>query len=295
MINQVSLPASQLNSSFPLDSAYNTKRRLGSQTNKNNSTTTPEDETGTQDYRFVPTGRENDEQLLHGDYTTHLSDDSVEIEDDGERLNFTIVFLSSQMPHHRFRLKVGTVVMLLSNLNTKKGLCNGTKLVISNMRTNVIEAKIQLNIMADGKLGIPLANNGSVSWMFEYLAIGESFRSPSFGFRITHCYISKIVKEVLAAIRDQLLHVLLPSPSENDLKDRASEFWEQWNFPYCIGAIDGKHVRIVCPAKSGSLYFNYKEYCSIVLLAIVDANYKFWQLTSEHMAKKEIEAYFQSR
>lgn len=79
----------------------------------------------------------------------------------------------------------------------------------------------------------------------------------------------------MAAIRDRLLPILLPSPSENDLKDRANEFWEQWNFPNCIGAIDGKHVRIVCPAKSGSLYFNYKEYFSIVLLAIVDANYKF--------------------
>lgn len=107
------------------------------------------------------------------------------------------------------------------------------------------------------------------------MATGESFRSLSFGFRISHCYISKIVKEVLLAIHVQLLHVLLPPPTENDLKDRAKEFWEQWNFPNCVGAIDGKHVRIVCPSKSGSLYFNYKEYFSIVLLAIVDANYKF--------------------
>lgn len=83
------------------------------------------------------------------------------------------------------------------------------------------------------------------------------------------------MKEVLTAIRVQLFHVLLPTSSENDLKVRAKEFWEQWNFPNCVGAIDGKHIRIVCPPKSGSLYFNYKEYFSIVLLAIVDANYKF--------------------
>ena len=40
-------------------------------------------------------------------------------------------------------------------------------------------------------------------------------------------------------------------------------------------AIDGKHVRIQAPAHSGSQYYNYKGYYSIIMLAVVDANYKF--------------------
>ena len=45
--------------------------------------------------------------------------------------------------------------------------------------------------------------------------------------------------------------------------------------PHFIGPINRKHVRIKCPKNIGSLYHNYKESFSLVLLAICDANYCF--------------------
>jgi hypothetical protein len=45
-------------------------------------------------------------------------------------------------------------------------------------------------------------------------------------------------------------------------------------FPNCISAIDGKHIRIFCLSKTGSVFYNYKDFFSNVLLTFVDANYK---------------------
>ena len=59
----------------------------------------------------------------------------------------------------------------------------------------------------------------------------------------------------------------MTSKTEEDWNKIANEFNDRTNFPNVIGAIDGKHVRIKKPEDSGSLCFNYKKFCSVVLMA----------------------------
>jgi len=80
-----------------------------------------------------------------------------------------------------------------------------------------------------------------------YLAFGDSMKSLSYGFRVGHNTISKIVSETCEAIWIVLKEEVFEQFTEDRWKKIAKEFEEKWNFPNCIGAIDGKHVIIqVC-------------------------------------------------
>ena len=109
-----------------------------------------------------------------------------------------------------------------------------------------------------------------------FMALGDCFQSLSQQFRVAVSTARGIVLETCMAITSILGHQYLVTPSTRDEWIRvALEFENRWNFPNVIGCVDGKHIRLSQPRKSGTFYFNYKDFYSIVLLAIASADYRF--------------------
>lgn len=108
-----------------------------------------------------------------------------------------------------------------------------------------------------------------------YLATGIPLKQIAFNFRGSKTAVSSIVIEVCKAISTTLRKIHMKKPTVEDFRKIAIEFDEKWDFPNFIGSIDGKHIRVKCPSNSGSMYFNYKNCFSIVLMAIAKAKYKF--------------------
>ena len=77
------------------------------------------------------------------------------------------------------------------------------------------------------------------------------------------------------AIVDELRVEQFSTPSTpEEWQEVEKKFAGRWNFPHCCGAVDGKHVEIKKPKKSGSLYYCFKGFFSIGLMVMV-YKYKF--------------------
>uniref|UniRef100_K7KE30 DNA helicase Pif1-like 2B domain-containing protein n=1 Tax=Glycine max TaxID=3847 RepID=K7KE30_SOYBN len=87
--------------------------------------------------------------IMSGDEKKYLSYDFIDMTNSAESQVYRAItpkFLhslkTSRLPNHKIRLKTGTPIMLIQNLDQAKGLCNGTRLIVSRMVNHVIEARI---------------------------------------------------------------------------------------------------------------------------------------------------------
>lgn len=102
-----------------------------------------------------------------------------------------------------------------------------------------------------------------------------TFTSLQYEFGIGRSTIPKIIRHCCKVIWTILQPVEMPEPTKETWLAIAEQFYAKTNFPNCVGAIDGKHIRCVNPFGGGSNFFNYKKFFSIVLMAVADANLSF--------------------
>ncbi|GBN19551.1 hypothetical protein AVEN_124242-1 [Araneus ventricosus] len=84
-------------------------------------------------------------EFMPGNETVYKAVDMIMSEDPQDQLTFPEEFLNSLtptgLPPYELKLKIGCIVMLLRNLAPSKGLCNGTRLIITKLQQNIIQAK----------------------------------------------------------------------------------------------------------------------------------------------------------
>ncbi|KAL1355887.1 uncharacterized protein [Arachis hypogaea] len=87
--------------------------------------------------------------LLPGKEKSYLSADSIcgsdaysDVDVDWITVEFLNQIRCSGLPNHLLKLKIGVPIILLRNIDPAGGLCNGTRLVVRDLGTNVIGADI---------------------------------------------------------------------------------------------------------------------------------------------------------
>ena len=122
----------------------------------------------------------------------------------------------------------------------------------------------------------PLEPGSKLSLTLRQITSGNRYSSIKFAWIVPHNTISLVVKLVCQSIIAEYMDEVLVCPTTpEERRAIADKCYGRWNFPHTCGALDGKHVASRCPPQSGLLYFNYKGFYSIILMALVDADYEF--------------------
>lgn len=65
-----------------------------------------------------------------------------------------------------------------------------------------------------------------------------------YSYRLSKQIISSIISETCSALYSVLKEIVFPKFEEPYWKNNSDVFWEKWNYPNCLGALDGKHIII---------------------------------------------------
>ncbi|XP_036326108.1 protein ANTAGONIST OF LIKE HETEROCHROMATIN PROTEIN 1-like [Rhagoletis pomonella] len=114
-----------------------------------------------------------------------------------------------------------------------------------------------------------------VSLTLLHLGHAAPIQTLAWSYKLGRTTVRNIILETCDVFWRLLSPINVAEPTEEQYKDIANDFQTMWNMPNCVGAIDGKHIALQCPRKSGSMFFNYKKFHSIVLMAACDAKYTF--------------------
>ncbi|XP_064479041.1 uncharacterized protein LOC135392252 [Ornithodoros turicata] len=121
----------------------------------------------------------------------------------------------------------------------------------------------------------PISSAERLAFTLRYLSSGIDFKDVAMAYRVGIETAREAIHLTCGVLWEKLKDLYMKPPSPTEWAEISRGFAERWQFRNCIGDVDGKHVRIVAPKRTGSLYYNYKGTFSVVLMAVVDSRYRF--------------------
>ena len=91
------------------------------------------------------------------------------------------------------------------------------------------------------------------------------------------CIVNEVSQAILENLGTNFVSNLFPK-NQGDFSNMMGEMDSEWQFSFAFSAIDGSHLPMKClPGGPEAMkqYHNFKNFYSIILLAIVDPKYCF--------------------
>ena len=122
----------------------------------------------------------------------------------------------------------------------------------------------------------PVSVQKQVALTLYYLSDEGRLRKVSNAFGLSRACVSITVRRVTRAISTFLgpQYISLPL-TEDDVKEKVTNFYNAFGIPQCLGAIDGTHIEIKQPSANSSDYINRKSRFTLNVQACCDYRYCF--------------------
>lgn len=119
-----------------------------------------------------------------------------------------------------------------------------------------------------------------------YLASECTFTDLHFMCKIEILTASKIVRNLSRPIWSVIGSDCITIPKSENLLLVALK---SMLISHTIGAVNGKHFRVLCPRNSGYMFYSYKGYYSVVLMQLKIEIFYLWILSFVVLVKAEIQ------
>lgn len=164
----------------------------------------------------------------------------------------------------------------------------------------LILAEIKEDLQRETTAEVPVSPEIRLAVCLYRLARGDYLHTVAELTGLGTSTVCVIVKEVSGSIINRLWQKFVTKNFPNNLdnlKEIMALFEENWQYPCCIGAVDGCHLPMKCPKggqESAKEYHNFKNFYSIVLMAMVDARQRFMWASSGFPGNSHDAIIFQS-